>query len=103
MRPGSPAPQTSPADYAPFVAAASAQAAKAHPGIELLGGLSAGPPGHRVPATTLLDAYLNTRLVVSGYGFSDPADRVSSACSGCARGSADPGPPFLRRLARLDG
>jgi Cellulase (glycosyl hydrolase family 5) len=94
---------TSPARYAAFVAAASAQAARAHPGIELLAGLSAGPPGHRATAATLLNAYLSTRLVVSGYGFSDPADRVTSASAGPAKAAADPGPGFLRRLARLDG
>jgi hypothetical protein len=85
------------------VATASAQAARAHPGIELLAGLSAGPPRHRVSAATLLDAYLSTRLVVSGYGFSDPADRGTSASAGPTRSPADPGPGFLRRLARLDG
>ncbi|HWD75531.1 MAG TPA: cellulase family glycosylhydrolase [Solirubrobacteraceae bacterium] len=95
--------QTSPAAYAAFVAAASSQAARAHPGIELLAGLNAGSPGHRVAATTLLDAYLNTRLVVSGYGFADPADRATSACSMCAGRFRDPGPGFLRTLARLDG
>jgi len=94
---------TSPARYAAFVAAATAQAAKAHPGIELLGGLNAGSPSHRVTAATLLDAYLSTRLVVSGYGFSDPADRGRSASAGRRRPAADPGPGFLRRLARLDG
>jgi hypothetical protein len=95
--------QTAPAAYARFVAAASSQAARAHPGIELLGGLNAGSPGHRRTATTLLDAYLSTRLVVSGYGFADPADRATSACSVCAGRFRDPGPGFLRTLARLDG
>jgi hypothetical protein len=97
------APPTSPAAYTDFVGAASAQAARAHPGIELLAGLSAGPPGHRVTPATLLDSYLSTRLVVSGYGFSDPADRGTSASAGRTRRTADPGPAFLRRLARLDG
>ena len=101
--------QTSPAArgaYEAFIAAASAQAAKAHPGIELLAGLSAGPPRHRASAATLLNAYLGTRRVVSGYGFFDPADPAgpdTTACTGCARPAADPGPGFLRRLARLDG
>jgi hypothetical protein len=95
--------KTSPATQGAFIAAASRQAATAHPGIELLAGLDAGSPGHRVTATTLLDAYLNTRLVVSGYGFADPADRRTRPCTGCAGRSRDPGPAFLRRLASLDG
>jgi hypothetical protein len=97
---------TSQAAYGAFISAASAQAARAHPGIELLAGLSAGPPRQRVTSATLLHAYLRTRLVVSGYGFSDPADRGTSASTHPAqpaRRPADPGPGFLRRLARLDG
>jgi hypothetical protein len=83
--------QADASDYAGFVSAASRQAAGAHPGIELLAGLNAGAASARESADTLFDAFLSTRLTVTGYAF-----------------SAAPGPPlsaglsFLRKLSRLE-
>ncbi len=96
-------PPSPPDAYAALLGLQAAQAQTAHPGIELLAGLSAGPPRHRTPAGRLLNGYLGTRRIVSGYGFSDPAAPDTTACAGCARLAPDPGPGFLRRLARLDG
>jgi Cellulase (glycosyl hydrolase family 5) len=85
------ASQADPSDYAAFVSAASRQAARSHPGIELLAGLSAGAARSRQNAETLFDAFLSTRLTVTGYAL-----------------SAAPGPPlsaglgFLRKLSQLE-
>ena len=83
--------QADPSGYGGFVASASRQAAGSHPGIELLAGLSAGAARSAPDANTLFDAFLSTRLSVTGYAF-----------------SAAPGPPlsaglgFLRKLSRLE-
>jgi hypothetical protein len=82
--------------YASFTAAASAQAASAHPGIELLAGLSAGPRRPDLTGATLLDAYFGTRLVVSGYALTDSTR--AHPCTSC-----DTGLDFLRGLERLGG
>jgi hypothetical protein len=83
--------QTGPADpsaFASFVSAASRQAARSHPGIELLAGLRAGA----VPTqNALLDALLSTRATVSGYGLGG---------SPTAAGRA--GLALLRQLERLE-
>jgi hypothetical protein len=77
--------------FAAFVAAAARQASRAHPGIELLAGLSAGAPRSAPSPDALFDAFLGTRLTVSGYGFSGPAATATNA-----------GLAFLRQLQRLD-
>jgi hypothetical protein len=83
--------QADPSDYAAFVSTASRQAARSHPGIELLAGLSAGAARSHQSADALFDAFLRTRLTVTGYAF-----------------NAAPGPPlaaglgFLRKLSRLE-
>jgi endoglucanase len=75
-------------DYAVFVSAAARQAARAHPGIDLLAGLSAASPGVQLAATSLFGAYLSTRAMVSGYGL--------GASGGVAATAA-----FLRQLGGL--
>jgi hypothetical protein len=86
-----PGSQADPSDYAAFVSTASRQAARSHPGIELLAGLSAGAARSHQSADALFDAFLRTRLTVTGYAF-----------------NAAPGPPlaaglgFLRKLSRLE-
>jgi hypothetical protein len=79
--------------YASFVAAASRQAARSHPGIELLAGLSAGTAPSAPSANNMFNAFLGTRLTVAGYGVS---------VSGSAPAATAAGVAFLRRLERLD-
>ena len=83
--------QDDPAGYADFVSAASRQAARSHPGIELLAGLSAGAARSARSAEALFEAFLSTRLTVSGYGFSASPGRPLSAGLG-----------FLRKVSRLE-
>jgi hypothetical protein len=85
------ASQADASDYASFVSAASRQAAGAHRGIELLAGLSAGAAPPRQSAEALFDAFLSTRLTVSGYAFSArPGASLSAGLS------------FLRKLSRVE-
>jgi hypothetical protein len=77
--------------FASFVNSASRQAARSHPGIELLAGLSAGAARTAVTPNDLFDAFLSTRLTVSGYGFSGPPSAAASAGVG-----------FLHKLERLN-
>ena len=77
--------------FASFVDSASGQAARSHPGIELLAGLSAGAARTTSTPDSLFDAFLSTRLTVSGYGFSGPSPAAISA-----------GVAFLHKLERLD-
>jgi endoglucanase len=86
--------ETDPKRYAAFVLAAGAQAARAHRSVELLSGLNAGSALSPDTSTSLFDAFLKTRLLVSGYGLTDPAGAPTSA--GTAVG-------FLGLLARLEG
>ena len=79
------------ADYAAFVSRASRQAAGAHPGIELLAGLTAGAATPRQSAETLFDTFLSTRLTVTGYAFD--ARRGAALAAGLS---------FLRKLSRLE-
>jgi hypothetical protein len=81
-----------PDGYASFTAAAAGQATRAKPGIEVLAGLRAGPRPPVATATTLFDAFLGTRLTVSGYSLTG---------TGVSGTSAELS--FLRRLQRLDG
>ena len=77
--------------FASFVGSASRQAARSHPGIELLAGLSAGAARSVPTPDTLFDAFLSTRLTVAGYGFSGPSAAATTA-----------GVAFLHKLERLD-
>src|SRR6185312_9619284 len=76
--------------FASFVNSASRQAARSHPGIELLAGLSAGAARPGVSPTDLFDAFLSTRLTVSGYGLVAPASAATTAGVG-----------FLHKIERL--
>lgn len=83
--------QTGPADasgFASFVRSASRQAARSHPGIELLAGLraSAAPTQN-----ALFDALVSTRASVSGYGLGGSATAAGRA-----------GLTLLRQLERLE-
>jgi hypothetical protein len=86
--------ETDAESYASFVHAAAVQAARVHRGVELLSGLNAGTVLSPDSSTALFDAFLKTRLLVSGYGLTDPAAVPPSA--GTAVG-------FLRLVAHLDG
>ena len=82
--------------FASFVTKASSQASRSHPGIELLAGLNAGSSrasGLRTApsSNSMFNAFLGTRLTVTGYGF-----------SGGATAATTQGLAFLRRLERLD-
>jgi hypothetical protein len=87
-----PASQGDASAFASFVEAASRQAARSHPGIELLAGLNAGAPRSAPSPDSLFDAFLSTRLTVAGYGISGPAATATTA-----------GVAFLHKLERLDG
>jgi hypothetical protein len=78
--------------FASFVGSASRQAARSHPGIELLAGLTAGAARSAPSSDALFDAFLSTRLTVAGYGF-----------SGGAAAATTTGVAFLHKLERLDG
>ena len=82
--------------FASFVSAASRQASRSHAAIELLAGLNAGSSGPAALRTaptpnSMFNAFLGTRLTVTGYGF-----------SGSATAATTQGLAFLRRLQRLD-
>jgi hypothetical protein len=77
--------------FTSFVNTASRQAARSHPGIELLAGLSAGATRSAPSPDSMFDAFLGTRLTVAGYGFGGTATAATTA-----------GVAFLRRLQRLD-
>jgi Cellulase (glycosyl hydrolase family 5) len=87
------APRQSAFGYTPFVAAAAAQAAQAHPGVEVLAGMNAGAQGAHMPRAQLLDTFLGTRSTVNGYVLADAAPGALP----------DQGLAFLRALSRLDG
>ncbi len=86
------ATQDDASEFASFVGSAARQAARSHPGIELLAGLSAGASPSAPTPDTLFDAFLSTRLTVAGYGFSGPPAAATTA-----------GVAFLHKLERLDG
>ena len=79
------------ASYLAFAHSAAARAARAHPGIEVLAGLSSGDPGMSPDADQLFDAYLGTRLIVSGYELDAPGGATALALA------------FLHQLDRLNG
>jgi hypothetical protein len=81
------------AGYAAFARSAAAQAARAHPGIELLAELSSHEPGTPPDADQLFDAYLGTRLIVSGYELDAPGSTAAPALALA----------FLDQLDRLNG
>ncbi len=97
--PAAPTAQPYPASFASFARTAAAQAARAHPSVELLAGLTAAAKPSRTAANALFDDYLGTRLQVSGYALDDRGP--ANPCAGCARAASDTGLTFLRRLQRL--
>ena len=85
------ASQDDSSQFASFVAKASSQATRSHPGIELLAGLRAAAARSVPSPNSMFNAFLGTRLTVAGYGF-----------SGSASAATTQGLAFLRRLERLD-
>jgi hypothetical protein len=67
--------------YRQFVLAAGAQASKAHPGIELLAGISTNPSGRMQTPSVLFNAVQATRSIVAGYWLNDPSK--GQACPKC--------------------
>jgi hypothetical protein len=95
-------PDTSGADYASFVEAASAQATAAAPGVELLSSLSStSPDGQHRSSKTLLNAALATRTLVSGYQLNDL--RGGGGCPSCKVSAPQTATAFLRGLRRNGG
>lgn len=67
--------------YRQFVRAAGAQARRAHPGVELLAGISTNPSGRMETPSVLFNAVQATRSIVAGYWLNDPAN--GKACPKC--------------------
>jgi hypothetical protein len=88
--------------YASFVQSVAFQASGAHPGVELLAGISADPPGRarQQPLRVLLGAVGGSGPAVSGYALSDPADK--RGCAGCV-GPYDGAVVALLRGLRNEG
>jgi hypothetical protein len=81
--------------YSSFVQSVAFQASEAHPGVELLAGISADPPGKKRPLGVLLGAVGASGPAVSGYALSDPPGKTG--CAACA------GPNDRVALAMLRG
>jgi cellulase (glycosyl hydrolase family 5) len=90
-----------PSRYASFVQAASLQAIAAHPGIELLAGISTNPNGREQTEQKLLNSALKTRVMVAGFGLNDPGS--SKLCKGCGRWYAAVANSFLTELSIRGG
>lgn len=69
------------ATYTSFVRAAAAQARAARPGVTVLAGLSANPPGAPVTSQHLADVIQATRSLVDGYWLNIPGQ--GPRCPGC--------------------
>jgi hypothetical protein len=83
--------------YAGFVRAAAAQARAAHPGIQVLAGLSTNPPGAPVTLGQLTDAVRATRHAVDGYWLNIP--RPGRHCPTCNPPRPGLGVALLREFA----
>ena len=79
----------------------SAQAIAAHPGIELLAGLSTNPNGHKQTAQKLLNSAIKSRLLVDGFALNDPGS--GKACKGCGRWYSAVANSFLSGLTIRGG
>jgi hypothetical protein len=90
-----------PSRYASFVSSVSAEAIAAHPSVELLGGLSTNPNGHKQTAQNLLNSALKTRLTLAGFGLTDPGSRKE--CPGCGKWYAGVANSFLTGLSIRGG
>ena len=86
--------------YASFVQSVAFQAAEAHPGVEMLAGISSDPPGRQRPLGVLLGAVGGSGPAVSGYALSDPAGK--SGCAACV-GPHDGATVALLRGLRSEG
>jgi hypothetical protein len=84
--------------YASFVHSVAFQASQAHPGVELLAGISANPSSRHRPLGLLLGATGASGPAVSGFALSDPPGRRS--CPACAGQYDATTVAFLRGLRR---
>jgi hypothetical protein len=87
--------ETQNSSYSWFVQSAAFQAAQAHPGIELLAGVTSAPTGRKRSYRTLLSAFNAAGPAVSGYWLSDPPLPGCALCPGPHDGTAL---AFLRAL-----
>jgi hypothetical protein len=87
--------ETQRSTYRWFVQSAAFQAAQAHPGIELLAGVSSAPMGPKRTYRTLLGAFNAAGPAVSGYWLSDPP---LPGCALCAAPHDGTALAFLRVL-----
>jgi hypothetical protein len=85
------------AKYTAFVRAAGAQAATAHPDLELISGISTTFNGRAQAPAELANTVLASQSVVSGYWLSDPAR--AKPCASCKVPYARLVPAFLRLLS----
>lgn len=93
--------QRHPSRYASFIRSVSAQAAAAHPGIELLAGMSTNPNGVKQPSKALLKAALPVRAQVAGFALNDPGSRKQ--CKRCGVWYAKAAKSFLNGLLNAGG
>lgn len=75
--------ETTPAKYASFIRAAASQASAAHPGIELLAGLTTDIQPRRQASKLLLRAVSSAQPLVAGFWLNDPVqDTACRLCTG---------------------
>jgi hypothetical protein len=94
--------ETHPSQYTGFVRSVRSQANGAHPGIELLAGLSTNPNAKREPAQTLSRAALASRTLLAGFYLNDPAGSRAT-CARCSIWYARNAASFLRGLRSAGG
>jgi hypothetical protein len=88
--------ELAPSAYARFVRVAAAQARRAHPGVEVLAGLSTNASGRRAQPAQLLDSARAVLDMVSGFWLNDPAR--GPACPRCTGPYPQVAIGFLREL-----
>lgn len=93
--------QAHPSRYASFVRQVSSQATAAHPGVELLAGLSTNPNGVRQSSLALLKAAVTTRTGVAGFALNDPGS--PRQCKRCGVWYAKTARAFLNGLNQAGG
>lgn len=93
--------QAHPSRYASFVRQVSSQATAAHPGVELLAGLSTNPNGVKQSSKALLKAALPTQTLVAGFALNDPGS--PRQCKRCGVWYAAAAKSFLRGLLSHGG
>ena len=79
----------------------SSQAIAAHPGVELLAGLSTNPNGVKQSSKALLKAALPTQTLVAGFALNDPGS--PRQCKRCGVWYAAAAKSFLNGLLSHGG